>query len=237
MKVSILSYTANPLETIYIAYRTCYSKNSPTEIKIPTREQDNYLFTDTDKMAEFIKSHINHTSPMEHVSFTFAIEEVSRALSHQLVRHRLASYSQQSQRYVDGNNFDFFTPEAIKDAGLENKYNEMQNTIKNYYLELQNGLNNYYKNQLEGFELKEKCNENARYILSNACFTNLVMTMNLVEFRHFYGERSCKHAQDEIQELAKLSMDKVKEIIPFADYKAKKCGITCNECFKKDVIL
>lgn len=209
MKAKILSYTNNPIETIYIGYRNCYSKNAPSLIEIPTE----------DEMIEFIKKFIHHESPLEHCNFTFAIEGVSRALSHQLVRHRIASYSQKSQRYVKEKNFDYVVPKTIKDnLGVHAKYEEIMSRIQLAY--------NWMTEQ--GIP-----QEDVRYMLPNACETNLVMTMNVRELRHFLDERLCKHAQWEIRELAELIVKEVEKIIPFVIYKCRKCGKTCFECYKE----
>lgn len=210
MKVKLMSYTQNPIEIIYKAYRTCYSKHPPTQIKTPTESE----------MCKFIKKYIHHESPLEHVSFTFSIEGVSRSLSHQLVRHRLASYSQKSQRYVLESNFEYVVPSSImnhENPLICNMYHNVMETIKTTY---------------ETFINKGIPKEDARYILTNANTTDLVMTMNLREFRYFYAERSCNRAQWEIRELAELLMNEVKPVIQFADYRVKKCGTTCFECDK-----
>ncbi|NEZ47818.1 FAD-dependent thymidylate synthase [Clostridium niameyense] len=211
MKVNLLTYTNNPIETIYRAYKQCYAPGTAREIKIPSSEE----------MAKFICKWMGkgHGSPIEHVSFTFSIEGVSRALTHQLVRHRIASYSHQSQRYVDGNNFDFIVPKTWEEKASSDWIKLYKKDIKrlyNYLIEL--GVPK----------------EDARYILPNATTSNIVVTMNLRSLRHFYDERSCIHAQWEIREMANKMMAEVKEIIPFADYKAKKCGITCFECGGKN---
>lgn len=223
MNVKILEITPNPIEVLYRAFKICVSACKPTEIELPVINASvgfgNLMSSklDEEKMIDLIKRHINHESVLEHVNITFAIEGVSRALSHQLVRHRVASYSQQSQRYVKGEYFDFVTPGTIKDnSDALAQYLQMVQKIKSCYIEL---VHMYGVPQ-----------EDARYLLPNACTTNLIMTMNLREFRHFYDERSCVSAQWEIRELANKAMQEVKERIPFADYKAKKCGVSCFEC-------
>jgi len=209
MKVTMLSSTSNPLEVIYRAFRICYSKDTPTNIKLP----------DENKMAEFIKDKIlkGHLSPLEHVSFTFAVEGISRACSHQLVRHRTFKFSQQSQRYVDAGNFDFVMPDSFKK--LPEKYDGI-------YAEIMQELMADYQNLIELGIPKE----DARYILPNATTTNIIVTCDLRNFRHFYAERSCIHAQWEIRELAELMMREVKKILPLSDHEVKKCGLTCFEC-------
>lgn len=216
MEVKILTYTQEPVETIYRAYKQCYAPGTATEIKIPSYEE----------MAEFIEKwgEKGHLSPWEHVSFTFSVEGVSRALTHQLVRHRIASYNQQSQRYIRGENFDFVMPNLSYIEDDTRRY-----VAKKFLNNVLQNVKTDYKTLID-LGLKK---EDARCILPNATTSNIIVTMNLRAFRHFYEERSCFHAQAEIRELANKMMDLVKEIVPFADYKAKKCGITCFECTNK----
>lgn len=209
MTVEAMTFTQKPIETIYRAYRTCYSKSAPTDIKLPGTEED---------MVKFIKKYIHHESPLEHASFTFSIEGVSRSLSHQLVRHRLASYSQKSQRYVNESGFKHIVPDSVR----------LNAQALGYYWHIMEEINKHY-DALVSLGIPK---EDARYILPNAATTDLVMTMNLREFRHFYAERSCSRAQWEIRELAELLMDEVKQVVPFADYNVKKCGFTCFDCNK-----
>lgn len=194
MKVSILTYTQNPTETIYRAFRICYSKDTPTNIKSPSNQE----------VADFIIDKIakEHLSPLEHVSFTFAIEGISRACSHQLVRHRTFKFSQQSQRYVNAGNFDFVIPDNIKK--LPKKYDGA-------YMEIMQELMVDYQNLIElGIP-----QEDARYILPNATTTNIIVTCDLRNFLHFYKLRSSKHAQWEIREMAGLMMEEIKKILPW----------------------
>lgn len=122
-KVTLLTYTPNPEMTVAMAAKLCYSPSEISNIRDGLTEE---------KTADFIDmlANIGHGSPFEHASFTFGIEGISRACSHQLVRHRIASYSQQSQRYVDGTKFDFVTPPEIakneKALAAYNKVIEMQ---------------------------------------------------------------------------------------------------------------
>jgi thymidylate synthase (FAD) len=251
MNVKILDHTQNPIETIYKAYRICYSKDVPTEINTP----------DYDKMVEFIKSHCKHESPLEHVNITFAIEGVSRITEQQLTRHRLASYSIQSGRYVNRNNLQYVVPKEIEKYSfarlsfvetmeyLQNQYNHLVEILLGEYSYeyLVEETNMYSADlQIEGYtgishillnenkakykELEKKAIENARYIYPQGLATNIICTMNLREFRHLIDERLCKYAQDEIRDLAKEMLKEVKKIIPFVDYKARKCGVSCFEC-------
>ena len=220
MKVTILDMPNKPIETLYRAFKTCVSKCTPTEVKIPMTETSIGDIPDKNKMIDLIKRHITHESVLEHVNITFSIEGVSRSLSHQLVRHRLASYSQQSQRYVNGEKFDFIIPDTIKNS--PEMLEEFKDHIEDTKLR--------YKRMID-FGIPK---EDARSILPNATTTNLVMTLNLRELRHFYSERSCIHAQAEIRQLANKMIKLVKEKLDFIDYKAKKCGVTCFECQNKE---
>ncbi|WP_195618632.1 FAD-dependent thymidylate synthase [Clostridium paraputrificum] len=213
MKVELINITNNPIETIYKAYRICYSKGGFNKIKIPSEE----------KMIEFIKPLMaeNHTSPLEHVSFTFNIEGISRACLAQITRHRTGKFNCQSQRYVDGSNFDFVMPnldyidKSDTKELITSHYNKWFEESKKMYMTL---VNNGVKK------------EDARAILPQATTCNMLVTFDLNNFRKMCNQRLCNHAQKEIREMAKLMMSLVKEYIPFADYKVMNCGITCNQC-------
>ena len=143
---------------------------------------------------------MGHMSPLEHVSFNFGIEGISRVCSHQLVRHRLASYSQQSQRYVGEHSedlrgektFDFIIPPAIVKAGKKEWFEGKMRNIQQWYDELIEALGNS----------GEKSNEDARFILPNAAETKIIVTMNARELLHFFSVRCCNRAQWEIRDLA-----------------------------------
>ncbi len=129
-----------------------------------------------------------HTSVLEHIVASFAVSGISRACSHQLVRHRLASYSQQSQRYVVQHPFRYVKPESIEeDEATDVLYTQAMMAIMNAY---------------SGLILSGIPEEDARYVLPNACETNIVVTMNLRELSHFCALRRCNRAQWEIRELA-----------------------------------
>jgi len=215
MKVALIDHTQNPLVTIFKAFRICYSKSKPTEINLPSEEM----------MLEFIKSHVSHESPLEHATFTFAIEGASRAMTHQLVRHRVASYSQQSQRYVNGSNFDFVIPPEIEKIpeAKEIFVKATQDSMEHY--------NKLYKILSENGRDKEQSAEDARYVFPNATDSNIIVTMNARELIHFFGERLCVHAQWEIRVLAREMAIEADKILPIFSYgNVMKCGKTCNEC-------
>lgn len=170
MKVVLISSTPRALEVIATAGRVCYSSKDIESI------QNNFTEEEIVNMLQKLISS-GHHSTLEHVSFTFGIEGVSRALSHQLVRHRIASYSQKSQRYVKEKQFEFVIPPSIIKAGLEEDYINRMQTIQEVY-------NGYIKAGVPA--------EDARYILPNACETQLLVTMNVRSLINFFKHRLCK---------------------------------------------
>lgn len=211
MKVNIINITNNPIETIFKAYRICYSKSNYEEVKVPMIVgEDGVERKDIDKMIRFIEPLVKmkHESPLEHVSITFSIEGISRACLSQLTRHRIASYNCQSQRYVDGKNFNFVTPtlDYIEDE-------EKRMLFKECYKEIFEILKNSYQSLVALGARKE----DARAILPQATTCNLTMTINLRSFRNFLKLRMDKAAQEEIRQLATEMCKLVKEYIPFVD--------------------
>jgi len=202
LRVKLLQMTENPLSLIYAACRQCYSASFAGDIF--EREID-------DKRKEsFVKRVVEsgHESPLEHVKFTFAIEGISRALTHQLVRHRIASYSQQSQRYVKEEDFEYVIPPSIKED------EELRKEFVRIMEEIQAG----YKKILRRFEKKgivgEKANQDVRYILPQAAETKIVVTMNCRELLHFFEQRCCMRAQWEIRNLANEMLKICKSHLP-----------------------
>lgn len=182
MKVTLIRYTPRPDEACAIAARTCTSFEIPEE-------------ADLDTLAKALES--GHESLAEHASFTFAVDGISRACSHQLVRHRMASYSQQSQRYVNMDGFGYVTPPSIKNH--EKTWDEDGKTdVEKWYTTVMEALSEFYASLIAA-GIPE---EDARYILPNACKTNIVVTMNGRELRHFCSLRCCNRAQWEIRKLA-----------------------------------
>lgn len=200
MKVKLIKYTPEPEKMVAVAARLCYSPVGGEQLleDISTEEAD--------KLVRFVVKS-GHLSTTEHISFTFAVEGVSRALTHQLVRHRLASYNQQSQRYVKfTGNYRYITPPAIKE----------NNTICTKYDEFVKQIHDFYEELLEaGVEA-----EDARYILPNASETKIIITMNGRELLHFFTVRCCNRAQWEIKELAITMLKLVKKVCPVVFEKA-----------------
>ncbi len=217
MKVKLLRYTPNGEKLIASAAKLCYSP-----VGIDKIEQN----LEDDKVDKFLNKlmKLGHESPLEHISFTFGIEGVSRTLTHQLVRHRIASYSQQSQRYVKLNQFEYIIPPSIKNIPeAKEMFVKAMKEDQRYYDEITKLLykTNYYKYIEEGYEEKEarlkaeKASiEDARYIFPNACETKIVVTMNARSLLNFFELRTCNRAQWEIRQLAIEMLKKVKKIYP-----------------------
>jgi thymidylate synthase (FAD) len=204
MEVTLLSYTPEPEKTVAAAARLCYSPLSGGELLENFDDEQVQIF-----LARL--SSQGHYSPFEHASFTFAIDGVSRALSHQLVRHRIASFSQKSQRYVAEDSFAYVTPPAIA-ANKEHKRafeHLMREIMRQYTAFLADGI----------------AAEDARYILPNAVATNLVLTMNARSLLNFFRLRCCLRAQAEIRQLAQLMLAEVKLVAPALFTKA---GPSCE---------
>ena len=192
MKVTLTRITENPIGAIEEAACNCYN-SEPTGGKI---------------MKACYNS--GHHSVLEFCDFTFHIEGVSRALTHQLVRHRLASYAQRSQRYCGENGFDYIVPSSIQ----ENKAIHLE------YANLMNRINDLY----EFMQKNGIPNEDARYILPNACETVIEVKMNLRSLIHFMNERLCTRAQWEIRQLAREMKKAIEEQYPeLAEYLVPKC--------------
>lgn len=198
LNVKLLESTQNAAALIYSACRQCYSPDFAGDIYEKARGA-----ADPAKVREFIAKVVasGHESPLEHVKFTFAIEGVSRALTHQLVRHRMASYSQQSQRYVEGSEFDHVIPPVFaKDEDLKARFLSTMSDIQKSYNDL---LALLKEKGIEG----EAANQDARFVLPQAAETKIVVTMNCRELKHFFHHRCCTRAQWEIRAMAKKMLD------------------------------
>jgi thymidylate synthase (FAD) len=213
MKVYLISYTSNPELIVAVAARTSFKSETPIKILEKLSKPEN---------AEKIKKDIsdllrhNHLSPIEHASFTFAIEGVSRTCTHQLVRHRIASYTQQSQRFVkvDTSSEDWFViPRTLEEGGLREEFKEKMRIIASWYEELSN----------KGVE-----KEDARFILPQATKTNIVVTMNARELLHFFNLRLCARTQWELREVAIEMLKLVRKVAPTI---FKDAGPSCMKGF------
>ena len=215
LKVELLSHTPFPLDVIYLACRQCYYKGSIADVDLKA--------IPVEKKEALVRKVVSsgHESPLEHVSFTFAVEGISRACSHQLVRHRIASYSQQSQRYVELKDLPFVIPPSI----------EKVDTARKRFLDVISAIETAYQELIAILEQEygakgESVYQDARYILPNACETKLVVTMNTRELIHFFAQRCCTRAQWEIRALAYKMLELVRAVLPVVfDPVGPKCEL------------
>ena len=209
MNVALMSHTPAPERAVAMAARLCYSPVGARELaEQMTQEQIGQLVT---KIVE-----LGHLSTFEHVSFTFAIEGVSRVLTHQLVRHRIASYSQQSQRYVKEHDFEYILPPAIAARPeAQVKFAALMASVQQTYDEL----------VAMGVHA-----EDARYALANATETKIVVTMNARSLLHFFELRCCVRAQWEIRQLATRMLEQARVAAPLLFAKAGPTCITQGVC-------
>ncbi|MBU5438665.1 FAD-dependent thymidylate synthase [Tissierella sp. MSJ-40] len=226
-KVELLRYTPDGEKLIAAAAKLCYSPTGISQI------EENL---DEEKTEKFLKILIDlgHESPIEHVTFTFGVEGVSRTLTHQLVRHRIASFSQQSQRYVKLDQFEYIIPPSINNNPKAKKlFIEAMEEDQKYYNEITDLLfkehfDKYIKEGLGEKEAKLKSEkesiEDSRYIFPNACETKIVFTMNTRSLMNFFKLRCCNRAQWEIRELAVEMLKEVKIVYPIL---FKNAGPSC----------
>ncbi|NTU70540.1 MAG: FAD-dependent thymidylate synthase [Coriobacteriia bacterium] len=205
MDVRLLSHTPDPERSVAAAARLCYAPVGAAQL----------LETMTDEAVRKVLKIIitsGHTSALEHASYSFAVDGVSRALTHQLVRHRLASYNQQSQRYVSYTEEPHFVcPPAIAAEPEAHKRFKAANAaaFEAYRALIESGV----------------APEDARYLLPNAMETKIVITMNIRELLHFFDVRCCKRAQWEIRDLALAMLELIE---PTAPYIFMDAGASCR---------
>ena len=234
MKVKILSYTPEPEKVISMAAKLCYSAVGVDEI------EENLTPENIDEFLNRLMS-LGHESPLEHVTFTFAVEGISRACSHQLVRHRIASYSQQSQRYVKLDQFEYIIPPHINEiAEARDLFIDKMKKDQEVYDKLVELLFKKHYNKFIEIGKNEKAAkikaekwaiEDARYVFPNACETKIVFTMNVRSLYNFLHHRCCIRAQWEIRELATEMLKQLKQISPvlFKDMGPKCVKGPCPE--------
>lgn len=205
MKVQLLQYTPDPEKLIAAAAKFCYSKSDVDGIMEGL---------DGEKTASYVQmiTNLGHSSVMEHSSFTFGIEGVSRSLLAQITRHRIASFSVKSQRYVRENMFEYVIPpeiEANEEAKAE--FVKAMEEDQRHYEKLTAILKQKHKAEFikNGMSEKEadtaaekRAIEDARFVLPNACTTKIMMTMNCRSLQNFFKLRCCNRAQWEIRTLA-----------------------------------
>lgn len=205
MKVELVTYTQNPEETIEKAARICYDSK----------------LGDLEKRKKFLTGLVKsgHLSTIEHASATFKISEISRACSHEIVRSRLASFSQRSQRYCNEDEFNVVYPKTIAESKPYYDVDGNAISFQDKWKVTLALIENFYNEMVKAGIPKE----DARYILPNACCTELYMSANFREWRHFLELRLSPRAQWEIRELAHMILEKLYEIAPivFQDLKEK----------------
>lgn len=217
-KVTLLSHTAQPEKLVAAAARICYSAADAETILEGLTEQ---------KTADLLKmlAEMGHESPVEHASFTFAIEGVSRSLLAQITRHRIASFSVQSQRYVGERHFDYILPPAIgqnpQAAALFHQAMEQSQQVYNQLTDL---LIEQHRAALEAQgvpaeqakkDARKKAQEDARFVLPNACATKMMVTMNTRSLRNFFRLRCCNRAQWEIRQVAWQMLKLCRQAAPY----------------------
>ncbi|HNY12748.1 MAG TPA: FAD-dependent thymidylate synthase [Candidatus Wallbacteria bacterium] len=225
LKVSVVEHTPNPETLVAMAARMCYSKCTVDELHDKVTKND---------QRDFIKKlmAMGHLTPIEHVSLTFGVEGVSRALLAQITRHRIATFCVKSQRYVNERSggakatFNYIIPPSIKKLGKEyvEKYDEHMKTIQGFY--------DFWFDALgKKPETLEFQNEDSRFVLPNATETKFVFTMNARELLHFFSLRLCTRAQWEIRALAvKMLREAVKVAPVLFSYAGPPCKFgKCKE--------
>jgi len=195
MKVQLMNYTKDPEKIVAQSARLCYSALGIEELRESLSNK-----SIIDLIKKIMK--LGHYSVLEHANFTFAIEGISRVTSHQLVRHRLASFSQQSQRYVkiSKEDFPYIIPKSV----------EKDEKLAKIFIEAIKELDKIYQ-QLLDYNIKA---EDARYILPQAVTTKIIITANARELLHVFKLRCCNRAQWEIREAAVKMLKEVKDIAP-----------------------
>ena len=190
--VILIAHTPEAEKVVAMAAKICYAKNVSIK-KLQKKINDDDVSTFITKLLES-----GHESPFEHVSFTFGIEGISRACSHQLVRHRMASFSQRSQRYCFEDGFNYIEPDDMNDE--EDKFfrDFMRHSKEVYSKLIDKGVKP----------------EDARMVLPNACETKIIVTMNARELLHFFKLRCCKRAQKEIREVAFMMKNICRKVAP-----------------------
>ena len=227
MLVQLIAHTNDPEKTIAAAAKLCYS-----DAHIETL-LDGLTPEKTEAFLQRLND-VGHASPIEHASFTFGIEGVSRTFLAQVTRHRLASFSVQSQRYVRLEDFRYVVPpeiEAIPEAKAQ--FIASMNDDARKYLELVHTLENAHTARLMAEGLDEKAarakaskqaNEDARFVLPNACETKMVMTMNCRSLQNFFNLRCCNRAQWEIRAVAD---EMLRLVLPVAPHIFASAGPRC----------
>ena len=217
MQVKLLAYTPEPEKTVACAAKLCYAAADIDTVYEGLTEEKTASF------LEMLQS-IGHESPIEHASFTFGIEGVARSLLAQITRHRIASFSVQSQRYVREDGFEFvLPPEIAKIPEAKEEFLRAMEEDAQHYQRLTELLKERHKQELLAAGETEKAAsrkaekqaiEDARFVLPNACTTKMICTMNARSLLNFFSHRCCNRAQWEIRELATQMLKEVRQAAP-----------------------
>lgn len=227
MKVELLAHTLMAEKIVAAAAKLCYSPSTIDHIMDGLTEE---------KTASFVNmlAELGHESVIEHASFTFAVEGVSRSLLAQITRHRMASFSVQSQRYVSEKNFEYVIPpeiEAIAQAKQEfihameqagKSYDKLSEILKEAHK--QEYISDGYDEKAASSKAQKQANEDARFVLPNACTTKMIFTMNARSLMNFFSIRCCNRAQWEIRSLA---FEMYKLVFAVAPHIFANCGPSC----------
>lgn len=227
MKVKLISHTPNPEQVVAAAAKLCYSDCSIQDLMDGLDEESSRKFLK--KLAS-----MGRESPTEHANFTFAIEGVSRSLLAQITRHRIASFSVQSQRYVRMDSFEYVTPPELEgDDEAINAFIQAMDAQAKEYCRVAALLKDKHVKSLmqQGMNEKEAARkaekmaiEDARFILPNACTTKMIVTMNARSLNNFFRHRCCNRAQWEIRALAEEMLCQVRKVAPtLFEYSGPPC--------------
>jgi thymidylate synthase (FAD) len=217
LQVELLTMTENALDAVYAACRQCYSTGFAADIFSGSVKGERSLAEKESFVRKIVES--GHESPLEHVSLTYAVRGISRSCSLQLVRHRIASYSQQSQRYVSMEDFGYIIPPTISDDP----------ELKHLFVDAMDGIQKKYNSIVKALNTKgiegESARQDARFILPEASETKIVITMNARELLHFFSQRCCARAQWEIRRMANKMLEIAKAVLPpiFGKESGAKC--------------
>jgi thymidylate synthase (FAD) len=203
LNVRLVNCTPDAERVVATAARLCYADLDLAEATSTISQEEA-----AKRVRNMVK--LGHHSTLEHVSFTFGVEGVSRALTHQLVRHRIASYSQQSQRYIDFRSFSYVTPDSIQGHP----------EFHQQYVDLMNQVRDLYQSFADGGIPKE----DARYMFPNAVTSKIIISMNGRSLLHFFKLRLCMRAQTEIRQMAEAMLEVVR---PAAPSLFEKAGPSC----------
>lgn len=217
MNVTLIAHTPDPEKVVAAAAKLCYSSSDVQTL------MENLTPEKVESFVSLLASY-GHESPVEHVTFTFGIEGVSRSCTHQLVRHRIASYSQKSQRYVSEKGFEYVTPPAIaEDCEALAVYEKAMAQMQQAYDTLADLLEDKHvaalmadgKSEEQARKAARKTAiEDARFVLPNACETKIIVTMNARSLINFFHHRCCNRAQWEIRDVAQEMLRLCREVAP-----------------------